>query len=132
MMDHILSRNQASDQESSNEGENNENNVAMAVRIFSFGYVLILLHPCSDAEKYLRDSSIPLICNPQVTKTSIPFGICSTHSLRKAAPNHTEKARSKCESVPRQLRDSGRNFIIREGCFQMLLAIANPHKNLRI
>jgi hypothetical protein len=57
VMDRILSRNQARDEKSSNEGENDENNVSTAVRI-SFGYVRILLHPCSDAEKYLRDSSI--------------------------------------------------------------------------
>jgi len=50
MMDRILSRYQARDEKSNNEGENDEKNVTTAVRIFSFGYVRILLHTCSDAE----------------------------------------------------------------------------------
>ena len=57
MMDRILSRDQASDEKSNNEGENDENNVTTTVVIFSFGYVRILLHISSDAEKSPRDSS---------------------------------------------------------------------------
>jgi len=51
MTDRILRRNQASDEKSNNERENDENNVTATVRIFSFGYVRILLHTSSDAEK---------------------------------------------------------------------------------